>query len=169
MYQSEFPNLLQTWRALLKAFLISVNYNPFFQLVKPKLLEVTGTPFFFSQCTSNMSANVFGFTIKIFSAFNHFYSMTHPSHHHLSPILLLQKPPILTPYFYSFPLMASFHQNNLSDSVKIYILQKPHQKQNWPQLGEFFTHWRVFTGGAPYNRLTIRLREQTRGNKTPRD
>ena len=124
-------------------------------------MELTGTPLFFSQLIANMSPS-FGFFIKIFSAFNHFYFISNTNHHHLSPILLLQKPPIWTPCFYSFPLMACFQQNSLSDSVKMSIIQGPMQKQSWPQISEFFSHWRAFHGGATYNRWTTRLRKQTR-------
>ena len=106
-------------------------------------MELTGTPLFFSQLIANMSPS-FGFFIKIFSAFNHFYFIINPNHHHLSPILLLQKPPIWTPCFYSFPLMACFQQNSLSDSVKMSIIQGPMQKQSWPQISEFFSHWSTF-------------------------
>ena len=105
--------------------------------------------------------------MKIFSAFNHFYFIMNPNHHHPSPILLLQKPPIWTPFFCSFPLMACFQQNSLSDSVKMSFIQGPIQKQSWPQMSEFFPPWKAFNGGTTCNRRTTRLREQTRENEYP--
>ena len=55
----------------------------------------------------------------------------------------------------------------LSDSVKMSFIQGPIQKQSWPQMNEFFPHWRAFNGGATCNRWTTRLRKQTRENEYP--